>query len=114
VLEWSKKNREVVTEVVQREVRKQMTRLGAATKEEISSLRKRVRDLEAAERPGKASAAKESTKRAAAKKPAAKKTTVKKATSTRATGRKKTPATKTATRKAGAKKATVRKSAGPA
>lgn len=44
--EWSKKSRDRLTVVVQREVKKQVGALGFATKSEIESLRKRVRALE--------------------------------------------------------------------
>jgi polyhydroxyalkanoate synthesis regulator phasin len=108
-VEWSKKNRRVITEVVQREVRRQLSRLGAATREEISALRRRVRDLETGVGAKKASAKRAPANRAAARKPAAKKTTA-----TRAVSRKKAPAKKTAGGKTGAKKAPARKSARPA
>jgi polyhydroxyalkanoate synthesis regulator phasin len=106
VVEWSKKNRGVITEVVQREVRRQLARLGAATREEISALRRRVRDLEAGVGPTKASAKRAPAKKAAARKPAAKKTAA-----TRSVSRKKSLAKETSARKTGAKKAPARKSA---
>jgi polyhydroxyalkanoate synthesis regulator phasin len=58
--DWSKKSRDRLTGVVQREVKKQVGALGFATKGEMESLRKRVRSLE-----GKA---KTPTKRASSKK----------------------------------------------
>jgi polyhydroxyalkanoate synthesis regulator phasin len=58
--DWSKKSRDRLTRVVQREVKKQVGALGFATKGEIESLRKRVRSLE-----GKA---RTPTKRASSKK----------------------------------------------
>ena len=58
--EWSRKNRDRLAGVVQREVKKQVGALGLATKSEIESLRRRVRTLE-----GKAKTA---TKRASSKK----------------------------------------------
>ena len=60
LLDWSRKNRDRLTGVVQREVKKQVGALGFATKGEIESLRKRVRTLE-----GKTKTA---TKRASSKK----------------------------------------------
>jgi polyhydroxyalkanoate synthesis regulator phasin len=99
VVEWSKKNRELITEVVQREVRHQISRLGVATREEISALRKRVRDLEAERRATESPA----------EKPGAKKTTA-----TRAVGRKKVSTSKPAGARSGAKKAATRKTDRPA
>jgi heparin binding hemagglutinin HbhA len=78
VVEWSRKNRERIAGVVRREVRQQIAKLGVATKEEVSSLRRRVRDLE-----GEAPA-----KKAAAKKPASRKATTKRAASKRSAPRK--------------------------
>jgi polyhydroxyalkanoate synthesis regulator phasin len=46
ILEWSNKNRERVAEIVRREVAAQMKNLGVASKDEVDSLKKRVRDLE--------------------------------------------------------------------
>jgi polyhydroxyalkanoate synthesis regulator phasin len=109
VVEWSKKNRELITEVVQREVRHQISRLGVATREEISALRKRVRDLEAGRRATMSPAEKPTAKKTAARKPAAVKTTA-----TSAVGRKKVSTSKPAGPKSGAKKAATRKSARPA
>ena len=60
LLDWSRKNRDRLAGVVQREVKKQVGALGFATKSEIESLRKRVRTLE-----GKT---KTTTKRASSKK----------------------------------------------
>ena len=97
VVEWSKKNRELIAEVVQREVRHQIARLGVATKEEVSSLRRRVRDLEGEARPKKA-AAKRTPATSTAKKSAA--------------GSAATRATKTSTRKSSARKTATKKAAG--
>lgn len=58
--EWSKKSRDRLTIVVQREVKKQVGALGFATKAEMEALRKRVRSLE--------SKTKTTTTRASAKK----------------------------------------------
>jgi polyhydroxyalkanoate synthesis regulator phasin len=44
--DWSKKSRDRLAGVVQREVKKQVGALGFATKGEVDSLRKRVRTLE--------------------------------------------------------------------
>jgi polyhydroxyalkanoate synthesis regulator phasin len=58
--DWSRKNRDRLAGVVQREVKKQVGAMGFATKGEIESLRKRVKSLE-----GKA---RTTTKRASGKK----------------------------------------------
>jgi polyhydroxyalkanoate synthesis regulator phasin len=58
--EWSRKNRDRLAVVVQREVKKQVGALGFATKSEIESLRRRVRSLE--------TKTKATTKRASSKK----------------------------------------------
>ena len=58
--EWSRKSRDRLTIVVQREVKKQVGALGFATKSEMESLRKRVRSLE--------NKTKTTTKRASSKK----------------------------------------------
>jgi len=104
VAQWSKKNLGLVTEVVQREVRRQITRLGVATKEETNALRRRVRDLEGG------------ADKTSAKKTVAKKTSARKAAARPAGGKstKKVAAKKTAVRGSGAKKVTARKSARPA
>jgi polyhydroxyalkanoate synthesis regulator phasin len=44
--EWSKKSRERLAEVVQREVKKQVDGLGLATKKDVDALKKRVKSLE--------------------------------------------------------------------
>jgi polyhydroxyalkanoate synthesis regulator phasin len=103
VVEWSRKNRDLIADAVQREVRHQIARLGVATKDEVSSLRRRVRDLEGGARPRK-TAATRTPARSTAKKstggPAATKAT-------------KTSAKKSTTRKTATKKA-ARKSSRPA
>lgn len=43
---WSKRNAERVVGLVQREVKKQVSALGLATKDDLDSLKKRVRQLE--------------------------------------------------------------------
>jgi polyhydroxyalkanoate synthesis regulator phasin len=44
--EWSKKSRDRMAEVVQREVKKQVEALGLATKSDLESLKRRVKSLE--------------------------------------------------------------------
>jgi polyhydroxyalkanoate synthesis regulator phasin len=82
LLEWSRRNSERFRETVQREVRRQITRAGFATKDEVEGLRRRVRELERSS---------PSPKR----------------TSSKSAGRRKTATRKTATRK----KSTTRKAA---
>jgi polyhydroxyalkanoate synthesis regulator phasin len=103
VVEWSKKNREVVADVVQREVRQQIAKIGVATKEEVSSLRRRVRDLEGGTRPT----------RAASRKPPATSTAKKSAAGSAATKTTRTAAKKSVARKTATKKA-AQKSSRPA
>jgi hypothetical protein len=74
-VELSRKNTERLAGLVQRGVRQQISRLGVATKEDVSALRKRVRDLEGGGASPKRTAAKRpARKKAASKKPAQKKT----------------------------------------
>jgi polyhydroxyalkanoate synthesis regulator phasin len=113
VVEWSKKNTEMLADLVQREVRQQITRLGVATKEEVTALRRRLRDLEVrGGRPKRASArpvsaAKAGTAKRTGKKTAAKRTAAKKASAKRTAARR--PA-----RKRTASKTSARKTARPA
>lgn len=46
LMEWSQRNRERLTDLVRREVRAQLKTLGVASKEELESLKRRVRELE--------------------------------------------------------------------
>jgi polyhydroxyalkanoate synthesis regulator phasin len=103
VVERSKKNRELIADIVQGEVRRQIARLGVATKEEVSSLRRRVRDLEGESRPTTAAA-----KRAPAKSTAKRNAAGSGAKRVAKTAAKKSVARKTATKKA------ARKSSRPA
>ena len=103
VVEWSKKNREVIADVVQRGVRQQIARLGVATKDEVNSLRKRVRDLEGEARP----------KKAAARKTPATSTAKRNAVGPGAPRATKTGAKKSAPRKTAAKKAAAKSSRPP-
>jgi hypothetical protein len=78
-VELSRKNTERLAGLVQRGVRQQISRLGVATKEDVSALRKRVRDLEGGGASPKRTAAKRTAaKRTAAKRPARKKAAAKK------------------------------------
>jgi BMFP domain-containing protein YqiC len=56
LLDWSQRRREWIAELVQREVKRQLSAAGIATREDLDALRKRVRELERASgRPRKAS-----------------------------------------------------------
>ncbi|MFN2545572.1 MAG: hypothetical protein ABR600_13530 [Actinomycetota bacterium] len=46
LMEWSQRSREWVTELVQREVKRQLASVGIATREDLDAIRKRVRELE--------------------------------------------------------------------
>jgi polyhydroxyalkanoate synthesis regulator phasin len=65
LIDWSKKNSERLRDTISHEVQRQMSRAGVASKEEIESLKRRIRELE-----GKAKAAaparKATTQRSAA------------------------------------------------
>jgi polyhydroxyalkanoate synthesis regulator phasin len=105
----TQRNREILSRLVQREVKRQLSVLGMATRDEVSRLHQRVRALEqAVEKQGAASArgattpatsrtgSSKSTPRTAAAKPAASRgaTTASRATTRRAAGtgsRRKTP-----------------------
>ena len=70
ILTWSNKNRERIMEMVRAEVSSQLKTLGVATRDEVDTLRKRVRELE----------------RSGGTKTTAKRTTAKRSTSKAATG----------------------------
>ena len=87
LLEWSRRSRERITELVQSEVRKQLRAFGVATKDDLDALRKRVRELEKAI-PSSAPARKPS-----ARKPATRKASTRKASaSTRTSAARTSPA----------------------
>lgn len=46
LLEWSRKNSERLLDVVRGEVKKQISRAGLATKDEVDALKRRIRELE--------------------------------------------------------------------
>lgn len=74
LLEWSARAGERVAEMIQREVRRQLTAAGVASKDDLDALRKRVRDLEKASsaspggRPRSSTKSSSATKRASAAK----------------------------------------------
>jgi polyhydroxyalkanoate synthesis regulator phasin len=61
LLEWSQRSREWVAELVQREVKRQLSAAGIATREDLDALRKRVRDLERSSGASSKSGAKRAT-----------------------------------------------------
>ncbi len=61
LVEWSNRNRERVGELVRTEVRSQMKQLGLASRDEVDSLRRRVRELEKAQGGPKRTSAKRAT-----------------------------------------------------
>lgn len=81
VLEWSRRNSERFRDTIRREVRRQITRAGLATKDEVEGLRHRIRELERSTSPS----TKRTTSKAGSRKkaPARKKTTTRKAATTR-------------------------------
>jgi polyhydroxyalkanoate synthesis regulator phasin len=78
LLEWSQKNRDRLTQTIQREVKSQLKALGLATKEELDALKRRVRELERG--PGVQAA----SKKTAARKAPARKAPARKASTGRA------------------------------
>lgn len=70
----SRDNRRKVTDLVTREIKRQVSRIGFASKEEVERLRQRVQALEIAQRRAKQSEARATT----ARKPAAKRQTARK------------------------------------
>lgn len=98
LLDWSRRNAERLSGLVRREVQRQLRLAGVATRDEVSELKKRVRELE--QQVAAAPAGRTAGKKTSARSPATK-------TSTR-----KTPAKKTSAGKASAttgRKATSRR-----
>jgi polyhydroxyalkanoate synthesis regulator phasin len=98
---WSQRTRERITELVQAEVKKQMRGVGLATRDDLDTLRARVRELE----KGSSS---HSTSGSAKRSSSSKKSTAKRSTSKRSSS-KKSSATSAAKRST-AKKAPARTS----
>lgn len=67
LMEWSQRARGRLTEIIRREMGRQLAALGVATREDLDALGKRVRDLE---RATGGPARKSPAKKRAAKKPA--------------------------------------------
>jgi polyhydroxyalkanoate synthesis regulator phasin len=96
----TQKNREIMSRLVQREVKRQLGVLGMATRDEVARLQQRIRALEQeVERAGKATAPSPTPETT----PAASRTTRSRTSRTRSTSAKPTPAKpSTRTRTAGA------------
>ena len=93
LVDWSKKSSDRFRDTVRREVKKQLDKAGVATKDDVESLKGRLRKLES---DTKTSAAKPATKTTAAKPPAAK-TTAAKTTAAKPTATRKPPGRKPTT-----------------
>jgi polyhydroxyalkanoate synthesis regulator phasin len=52
LVDWSRRNRERLLDIIRREVNRQISRAGVATKDDVDSLKRRVRDLERGARKG--------------------------------------------------------------
>jgi polyhydroxyalkanoate synthesis regulator phasin len=75
LMEWSRGSRERLTEMVSREVRRQLKGLGIATKDDLDALRKRVRELETGRSAAPKTAARSTSKSTSRKRSTAKKST---------------------------------------
>ena len=84
LIEWSQGNRERLTTYIREEIQNQMQTMGVATRSDLDSVKKRVRELERAAgmtASGRSGAKKATTrKRSTAKKRTARKSTAKKST----------------------------------
>jgi polyhydroxyalkanoate synthesis regulator phasin len=69
ILAWSNKNRDRVVDLVRKEVTSQLKNMGVASREDVDALRKRVRELERAKGPKKASASKRASAKRSTSKP---------------------------------------------
>ena len=103
LMDWSNQTRDRMTEMVRREVAKQLKTMGVASRDEVDALKARVRELERAARPGMAAAASTRTSATKARSGAAKTSAARAKTSAS------TPATPAAK---GSTAATRRRSAG--
>jgi polyhydroxyalkanoate synthesis regulator phasin len=82
LLEWSRRSSDRFRETIRSEVRRQISRSGLATKDEVDTLRRRVRELE---RSGSSGSSPKSAGTSSRKKARAKKSSARKSTSTRST-----------------------------
>lgn len=69
LIDWSNKNRQRLSEAVQREVKSQMKSLGVAGRDEVDALKRRVRELERQVGGPAATAKRPAAARSRAKKP---------------------------------------------
>ena len=67
--DWSRRNSERLLEVIRGEVKKQISRTGVATKEEVDALKRRIRELERG--TGKKTTAKRATRKSTTRKSSA-------------------------------------------
>ncbi len=95
LMEWSRRSRERITELVQAEVRRQLRAVGVATRDDLDALRKRVRELEkapAASPPSRSTATRRSpARKSTSRKPTARKSTARKSTAKRSSSGSSTP-----------------------
>lgn len=99
LIEWSRKSSERLRDTIRHEVQKQMSKAGVATKDEVDSLKRRIRELESR---GKASTSRTraTTQRSAGSRTAAGRTSTRAKTTTksRTTGAARVPRRGTAAR----------------
>jgi polyhydroxyalkanoate synthesis regulator phasin len=84
LLEWSQRNRARLTTIVRDEVRDQLKQMGVASQDDVDALRKRVRDLERAQRAGSAKATAAKRRSASTTKATAARATAKRGTTPKA------------------------------
>jgi polyhydroxyalkanoate synthesis regulator phasin len=101
LIEWSQGNRERLSTFVRSEIAEQMKTVGVATRSDLDSVKKRVRDLERAAgmtASGRSAAKKATTrKRSTAKRSTAKRSTAKRSAATKTTAASSSPAAGTST-----------------
>jgi polyhydroxyalkanoate synthesis regulator phasin len=83
---WSQRTRERIAELVQAEVKRQLKGVGIATRDDLDTLRARVRELERAGATGGRTAKRTSAKKSSAKKTRRKKSSTKKSTASARSG----------------------------
>lgn len=75
LMKWSGKSRDRLVALVRREVKAQLKTMGAATRDEVDALKKRIRELERGGAPKRAAAKRPAKKRSATTKSSAKRRT---------------------------------------
>lgn len=100
LVEWSRKNSERLRDTIRHEVQKQMSKAGVATKSEVDSLKRRIRELETSRRKASSSRTRATTQRSAGSRTAAGRTSsrAKGTTKSRTTGATRAPRRGTGTR----------------